>query len=153
MAASGVGYHLTGFTPGAELELTLTLPTGESAGFSSLDPIVPDANGEYTGVITYSGAWPEGEYTVSVRTADGDTVQQATFVFEVARVPAGGGATGGGSNGSDTGGSQGSSAGSGLAATGADVFGPAGLGLLVLAAGAAVAAGGWLLRRRTDDAS
>ena len=73
-AASGVGYHLSGFVPGVELQISLTLPNGEQAVFASNDPIIPDERGEYSGHITYAGAWPEGQYEVTVQTVEGQTV-------------------------------------------------------------------------------
>ncbi|MGO2111443.1 MAG: hypothetical protein ACTH31_07500, partial [Pseudoclavibacter sp.] len=74
VAAEGVTYFLAGFTPGVELEMLLTLPSGEQAEFASQEPIVPGEDGTYTGVITYAGEWPSGDYSVSVRTKDGQMI-------------------------------------------------------------------------------
>ena len=80
VAASGVGYSLSGFTPGVELLLKLTLPDGSTAEFASNDPIVPDQYGEYSGTITYSGAWPEGPYTVTLTTREGQPMPELVVV-------------------------------------------------------------------------
>lgn len=150
--AQGVGYSLGGFAPGRELELILTLPDGSAAHFDSSDPIVPDANGEYVGRITNSGTWLTGEYTVQVQTksttvaaialAAAPELQHASFTFTVtdesgAVNPANQAGTGTGSHGTS---GQGSSTtqqgGTQLADTGADLYGPAGIALATLAAGA-----------------
>ncbi|KAB1656720.1 hypothetical protein F8O01_10065 [Pseudoclavibacter chungangensis] len=183
----------------------LTLPDGTVAEFSSLEPIVPGADGTYAGVITYSGDWPTGAYSVTVRTKDGQTIpvevatppaedpaptetdgatgsdegtngeapaedgtaddgssdgsnesrevtpgdpapiQSAEFGFTIDATPAGSGSNGG----TSTGGGK-TDKGS-LAQTGADdVFGIAGLGLLVALAGAGVVVGARFLGRRRD---
>ncbi|CAG7844681.1 hypothetical protein USB125703_00924 [Pseudoclavibacter triregionum] len=150
--AQGVGYSLGGFAPGRELELILTLPDGSAAHFDSFDPIVPDANGEYVGRITNSGTWLTGQYTVQVQTksttvaaialAAAPELQHASFTFTVtdesgAVNPADQAGTGTGSHG--TSGQDSSTTqqgGTQLADTGADLYGPAGIALATLAAGA-----------------
>lgn len=68
VSAAGVAYVLEGFEPEVPLELLLTLPDGTTATFASQEPIVPDADGGYSGSITYSGQWPIGTYVATVRT-------------------------------------------------------------------------------------
>ncbi|MBS3178635.1 MULTISPECIES: hypothetical protein [unclassified Pseudoclavibacter] len=65
-AAEGITYVATGFTPGVELGLTLLLPGKTTAAFESAEPIVPDADGNYAGIITYDGAWVAGDYGITL---------------------------------------------------------------------------------------
>ncbi|PPG04896.1 hypothetical protein C5E06_03160 [Pseudoclavibacter sp. RFBI5] len=67
-AAEGITYVATGFAPGAELGLTLLLPDGSSAEFESAEPITPDADGNYAGIITYDAAWAVGDYGITLTT-------------------------------------------------------------------------------------
>lgn len=67
-AAEGITYVATGFTPGVELGLTLLLPDGTSAEFESAEPITPDADGNYAGIITYDAAWAVGDYGITLTT-------------------------------------------------------------------------------------
>lgn len=67
-AAEGITYVATGFTPGVELGLTLLLPGGTSAEFESAEPIIPDADGNYAGIITYDAAWTVGDYGITLTT-------------------------------------------------------------------------------------
>lgn len=67
-AAEGITYVATGFAPGVELGLTLLLPGGETAEFESAEPIVPDAEGNYAGIITYDAAWLVGDYGITLTT-------------------------------------------------------------------------------------
>lgn len=67
-AAEGITYVATGFTPGVELGLTLLLPDGSSAEFESAEPITPDADGNYAGIITYDAAWAVGDYGITLTT-------------------------------------------------------------------------------------
>lgn len=210
-STAGITYYLEGFTPGVELNLVLTLPSGEQAEFASNEPIVPGADGTYVGTITYTGAWPAGDYSVTLRTADGATipvditppaetgapgetgpvdgpsedttdddtagddatgedsagddvtrsidsalsavqpapVQEASFTFAVEGAQTGGGSGGTGDKGAT--GAGGSASDDGLASTGGEIaFGAAGLGLVVLGAGAIVLITGRFLGRRRD---
>ncbi|GAB3300549.1 hypothetical protein [Pseudoclavibacter terrae] len=65
-AAEGITYVATGFTPGVELGLTLLLPDNTTAEFESAEPIIPDAEGNYAGIITYDGAWDAGDYGITL---------------------------------------------------------------------------------------
>ncbi|PPF44468.1 hypothetical protein C5B85_09985 [Pseudoclavibacter sp. AY1F1] len=208
-AAKGITYVATGFTPDVELELTLVLPDGEEAPFEAAEPIVPDADGNYAGIITYDGAWATGSYGIKLTTITPDATtppaatvpaaeeaesdssllivsgeseltraaespaatevpapapvsfleQEASTTFEVtgdavststATPSASAAPAGNGSNGSADG--KGKAQNKSLATTGAeDVFGAAGIGLLVLGLGAAAVTGARFLSRRRES--
>ena len=154
-----VTYVLANFTPGADVSISID---GPAAG--ELTATIGD-DGTYAGEITYNRVdgetgeqldridFPVGAYTVTVVEAGSD--RTATFSFEIVAPGSEGGSTPTATHGSTAGaGTPGASTGAGgsqqggntLATTGADdVFGIAGLGLLVAGAGVATLA----LRRRT----
>lgn len=171
IAEQGVKYRVSGFQPGTELDLALVLPDGSTAEFAAGEPIVVDENGGYAGHISYAGQWPAGSYTIVVSAiapaqADGAEPPTASAGFEVlvdegaqgaddGQAADGGtqqsGQSGTGQGSGQSGAGQGGQAdrrGGGLAQTGADPFGPAGLGLLGLAAGGAALAGARFRSRR-----
>lgn len=140
--ADGVSYELGNFAPGQELELVLTLPDGSAAHFDSSDAIIPDADGSYAGTISNSGEWQPGEYLVQVQTkpeqsAAGNIVaaaaaterQHATFTFVIEGAAAADAGQAPASQQSEP---------NNLVGTGAEPFGPAGLALVTLVAGAGV---------------
>lgn len=75
-AAESITYVATGFTPGVELGLTLLLPDGTSAEFESAEPITPDADGNYAGIITYDAAWAVGDYGITLTTISPETGEE-----------------------------------------------------------------------------
>lgn len=163
-AAQGVEYSIAGFAPDAPLELVLTLPDGSVAHFDAMEAIVPDATGAYQGVITKNGEWSLGAYQVVLQTKADEAslvataTESASFSFEV--VAPGAADTGPGETGasqaqavpvSGGSGSSSSSSGSSLAGTGADLFGPAGIALATIAAGAGIVLIGRRVIRRESE--
>lgn len=129
----GVQYLVTGFLPGAQLVVSGTDADGEPFVFDTNEVLTADGDGNAVGVLTGTD-WPVGFYTITVTDpATGDSV---TMEFEIYQHPAGEG----GPNepvptaqpvGAPTQAPQ-------LAETGAEAFGPAGLALATLVAGAGV---------------
>ncbi|CAG7844679.1 hypothetical protein USB125703_00922 [Pseudoclavibacter triregionum] len=127
--AEGVQYLVTGFLPGAELVISGTEADGSEMVFDSNEAIVVDGEGNASGYIT--GDWPTGFYTITI--TDPATGEAVTISFEIAAASA----TPAPSVDTVGGGQQAPTAPQ-LAETGAEAFGPAGLALATLVAGAGV---------------
>lgn len=131
-----VEFLATGFTAGATVHAEVTFPDGEVVPVEG-EAWTVDDTGAFAGALEYSDLLPVGSYTVRLFQEDG---VQATFTFDVVaedgqQAPAPAPSEGSGV-GSTTGPRQ--DTGNQLATTGpADAFGPAGLGLLLAASGAA----------------
>lgn len=142
-----VPYVASGFGATTELTISLEGPVGGSYNGTTDDLGVLAGELEYYQYDEVTGEhlgrldWPAGTYTLTV--TDPVTGQTASATFTV--VGSRGGSNPGGS------GSQGGGRGDTLATTGAtDLFGAAGLGLLLASAGVAVV--GLRRRRAADDA-
>ncbi|MDO5052426.1 MAG: hypothetical protein Q4E05_06000 [Pseudoclavibacter sp.] len=138
-----VEFYATGFTPGATVEADVTFPDGQVLTAEGEDWTVDDT-GAVAGSLEYTAQLPVGSYSVRLYQQDG---VEATFTFEVvAEGQQGGQPAPSTEPGTGTGARE---EGGQLATTGpADAFGPAGLGLLLAASGAAAMTGRRLLTRR-----
>lgn len=138
--------------PGAQVTVTVTGPGG---AVTTLTATV-DANGAWT--VTAGSDLPNGSYTATAtQTVDGRTSESSRITFTV-KAAAGSGSNGGGAGGNGTAGGTGTAGGSGTGAGALPVtggfdlapFGLAAAGLLLVAAGVAIAA---VRGRRAQNAS
>mgnify|MGYP006873249037 CR=1 FL=1 len=120
----GIAWEAWGLTPDSPAKVVLRLPDGTEEVLDGTEYIT-DADGNVAGEVWLENAsWDEGDYVILV-TVDGKTVE---IPFTVSN----------GEAKTDEG-EQGGEA-QRLAATGADAFGPAGLALMTLIAGAGTVA-------------